>query len=204
MILPQLYNNLQVVVKTKSRHRVLSLSSSLKQIARSVSRSRRSIALQTMKDSSVRRQVMCILNCQQYSEGARCNVQFEVPINAEKIRFVCTESLLMGRLQYRVEKTAPNLFALLNGILHVHSPPSQRKRRKSDKLCRVNKNAILGFCAALLCRYRKQSMNLVQRLISMNLVQRVIPNKIFATHKSKEQQTGFCQLFMNNCRALGE
>ena len=69
----------------------------------------------------------------------------------------------------KVEKTAPNLFALLNGILHVHSPPSQRKRRKSDKLCRVNKNAILGFCAALLCRYRNQSMNLVQRLISLVL-----------------------------------
>ena len=115
-------------------------------------------------------------------------MQFEVPINAEKIRFVCTESLLMGRLQYRVEKTAPNLFALLNGILHVHSPPSQRKR-KSDKLRHVNKNAILGFCAALLCRHRNQSMNVVQRLI---------PNKIFATHKSKEQQTDFCQLFMGH------
>ena len=97
-------------------------------------------------------------------------MQFEVPINAEKIRFVCADGHFSWEdFNTELEKTAPNLFALLNGILHVHSPPSQRKRRKSDKLRHVNKNAILGFCAALLCRYRNQSMNLVQRLISMVL-----------------------------------
>ena len=67
--------------------------------------------------------------------------------------------------------------------------PLKGREERATNFVVSTRMLFLRFCAALLCRYRNQSMNLVQRLI---------PNKIFAAHKSKEQQTGFCQLFM--CR----
>ena len=96
-----------------------------------------------MKDSSVtvRCQVMCILvNSIQKELDAMCSLKS--PSMLRRSDLFALSLFSWEDFNTKVEKTAPNLFALLNGILHVHSPPSQRKRRKSDKLCRVNKNAI--------------------------------------------------------------
>ena len=65
-----------------------------------------------------------------------------------------------------VQETAPTLYSLLDGALTVHTPPS---RRKGNNFRRVGKEGILRLCAAILCRYRNQSMNLVKRIVSLIL-----------------------------------
>ena len=156
-------------MKAKGRGRVHRLTSSLKRIGRSVGRrSRKSIALQSMKDSGIRRMVMKILAKDVRKElAALCTVR-----NASVMR--ATEPIALRSFSWEsfgteVKETAPSLFAVLDGSLEVHVPPSREKRRKTGKTRRVSKAAILGLCTAILCRYRNQSMNLVQRLVSILL-----------------------------------
>ena len=73
------------------------------------------------------------------------------------------------KLLEEVQHAAPNLFSILSGALHVHASPCVERRRANASSQRVRSSAILGFCTAILCRYRNQSMNLVQRILSILL-----------------------------------
>ena len=152
-----------------TRPRVLRLTSSLKRLGRSVGRrSRRSIALQALKDSRIRKQVLAILTKDIQKElKAMCATGKASLLRA--IEPAALTSFSWKALGAELQQIAPTLFSILDGSLHVHIPPSQMKRRKTDKLRRVSKAAIVGLCAAILCRYRNQSMNLVQRLVSVIL-----------------------------------
>ena len=66
-----------------------------------------------------------------------------------------------------VKETAPTLLTILDGLLEVHIAPSKEKRKKTAKIQHGNKAATIGLCTAILYRYRNQSMNLVEHLLSI-------------------------------------
>ena len=156
-------------MKAKGKRRVYHLTSSLRRIGRSVGRSsRRSIAIQSMKDSRIRKMVLAIL-----AKDVRKELAVLCAINSESVlRATELDALLSfswDSFKREVKQTAPSLFALLDGSLEVQVSYSKERRRKTSKTRRVDKTAILGLCVAILCRYRNQSMNLVQRFISIVL-----------------------------------
>ena len=154
-------------MKTRQRHRVYHLTSSLKRIGRSVGRrSHYSIGLQSMKSRRIKMFVLKILAKDIQKElVALCSVKNNSILRSTE------PSALQGfswdSLLAEVKESAPTLLTILDGSLEVHIPPSREKRRKTAKTRHVNKAAIIGLCTAILCRYRNQSMNLVQRLLSI-------------------------------------
>lgn len=153
-------------MKRKRTCRVDRLTSSLKRIGRSVGRrSRKSIALQCMKDGRIRTRILKVLGKYIQKEIATmCTLKKESILRMSEP--TALQKFSWEALATEVKETAPNLFGILDGSLQVQVTPSQQKGRKSR---RVNKTAILGLCTAILCRYRNQSMNLVQRLVSLIL-----------------------------------
>ena len=156
-------------MKRRLQHRVYRLTGSLKRIGLSVGRnSHKSIALQCMKDKGIKMFLLKILAKDVQKElAALCAIKKRSILRQ-------TEPLALQTFSWEsfateVKLTAPTLFAVLDGSLEVHIPPSREKRRKTGKTRRVSKAAILGLCTAILCRYRNQSMNLVQRLLSVLL-----------------------------------
>ena len=154
-------------MKTRRKYQVHRLTSSLKRIGRSVGRRKSySIALQSLKHKRIKVHILKILVKEIRKElAALCTVKNESIMRSSQpstLRDFSWESLVT-----EVKLAAPTLTAILDGSLEVHTSPSKEKRRKTVKTRRVNKAAIVGLCTAILCRYRNQSMNLVQRLISV-------------------------------------
>ena len=156
-------------MKRKEAGKVYRLSSSLKRLGRSIARkNRRSISLQVMKDAAMRKRVLVILQKDLQRElESMCSLHHNSVLRSTSP--IALKKFSWMELEEEIRRTAPTLHALLDGTLHVHIPPSAQRRRARSKTRRVNKSAVLGFCAAILCRYRNQSMNLVQRLLSVLL-----------------------------------
>lgn len=155
-----------MVVHTRKRHSIFNLTSSLKTIGRSVARrSRRSIALQAVKDKRIRTQVLNVLGKDITKElKSMCSLCTSSILRTDKLL-----SFSWSDLEKELQDLAPTLYVLLDRALEIHISPSRAKGRKTNKYRRVRKDGILGLCAALLCRYRNQSMNLLQRLVSVIL-----------------------------------
>lgn len=155
-------------MKRKGSSNVYRLTRSLRGLGRNVARkNRHSIARHVMRDGRMRRKVLEILKKDIQKElECMCSVQ-----QASTLR-VASPALLRefswAKLEEELITKAPNLHTILDGALYIHRPPS-KVRRRSQRRKRVNRSAILGMSAAILCRYRSQSMNQFQRFLSLLL-----------------------------------
>ena len=70
-----------------------------------------------------------------------------------------------NKLESELESRAPTLLSVLRSATVVNVPPSKARK----KTYRVKQSQVIGICAAILLRYRNQSMNLVQRILSVLL-----------------------------------
>ena len=105
-----------------------------------------------MKDNSIRKHILRILGSDVQKElTAMCSLKNESILRSMKPSSLSKFS--WNALGNELEHTAPTLYAFLDGSLQVHMCHSQQLRRKTEKSRRASKAAIIGICAAILCRY---------------------------------------------------
>ena len=167
---------LQIVVRRRNAPQVYHLSRSLKKLGKSIGRkSRKSIARQCVNDKSIRVEVM---NC----TGNIVLKEMKVLSRhhtASLLRNTGSEHLRLfswKSLKDDMRQHTPTLLGILQGCV-----AKKRKGIKCRASYRVNDEAVIGICAAILIRHQNPQMNLLQRLISMILYNGHAPKMVMGS-----------------------
>lgn len=155
------------MIKRKDRKgKVFRLTRSLRGLGRSVARkSRVAVARSVMRDKRTRKKIMSILQKDLKRElELMCSVKHNSILMSTSPKSL--KHFTWEKLEEELKSTAPNLHSVLEGALDVHRPPCKVSQSRKNV---PSKSAIMGVCAAILCRFRHHAMNNVQRLVSLLL-----------------------------------
>ena len=145
---------------------MISCSSGLKQMARSIARhSHSSIARQAIRNTKMRAMCLTILEKDIQKEltkvastkrgtGSSCLRQRNLD---------ALQTFSWEKLHAELRLTAPTFYRVLQGLVNVRRRDNVPQKRR---YCPLD-SAVLGVCAAILLRHRNHNFNLVQRIISL-------------------------------------
>lgn len=155
--------------KNFSRADIIPRESGLKQMARSVARRNHpALAKQVMRNSKTRATCLKVLEKDIQKDLTKIASKKWGSSCLRQRTLDALESFSWEKLLLELKLKAPTLYHVLQGCVNVRRR-ERAGRQGKRRVHRPNDSAVLGVCAALLCRHRNQHLNLLQRLISLIL-----------------------------------